>query len=68
MISKRICSSCRTSATLNDKGEYSAISWKCPRCTKGFCRHVASYPVKKDRVCSECFIEHLDEQAIEKSA
>jgi hypothetical protein len=65
-ISKRLCNVCRSSAT--KKGEtYTAIAWRCPVCLRGSCRHVPSYPIKNQRVCSDCLVAHLDEEAIKKS-
>jgi hypothetical protein len=66
-FSKRICNVCRKNPTVKD-GVCTAISWRCSRCFKGACRHVPSYPIKKEAVCGECFAIHLDQQAIQKGA
>jgi hypothetical protein len=69
---KRICSKCRSEATLNEKGEYTAIAWHCSKCTRGACRHAVWYSVKKGKnepkLCDLCYIDALDASAIKKGA
>jgi hypothetical protein len=67
--SKRICNACRANATIKEDGvTYTAIAWHCPVCTKGHCKHVASYAEGKQRVCSDCKIAAMDSRAIQRGS
>lgn len=67
LMAKRICSKCRSEATLNEKGEYSAITFRCPVCFRGQCRHYRTYKAADQYVCGECMVVHLDQRAIKRA-